>query len=116
MSPPLTDVRVIPRLVDSAGQAAVQRGKDSNLDPSTWSVEEVAQFLQINECASLVDAFTKQVRFLSFSDANRAKCVVISQLVKNQLVKNQTGQTIFFPRLLCPPLTPGTYGELVNSP
>ena len=45
--------------------------KDSNLDPSTWSVEEVAQFLQINECASLVDAFTKQVvkllRFRPFS-------------------------------------------------
>ncbi len=55
-------MKVIPRLVDSAGQAAVQRGKDSNLDPSTWSVEEVAQFLQINECTSLVDAFTKQVK------------------------------------------------------
>ena len=71
ISPPLSEVKVIPRLVDSAGQAAVQRGKDSNLDPSTWSVEEVAQFLQINECASLVDAFTKQVvkllRFRPFS-------------------------------------------------
>jgi hypothetical protein len=61
-SPSSQEMRVIPRLVDSAGQAAVQRGKDSSLDPSTWSVEEVAQFLQINECTSLVDAFTKQVR------------------------------------------------------
>ena len=55
-------VKIIPRLVDSAGQAAMPRGKDINLTPSSWTVEEVAQFLQINECASLADAFQEQVR------------------------------------------------------
>ena len=55
-------VKIIPRLVDSAGQAAMPRGKDINLNPSSWTVEEVAQFLQINECASLADAFQEQVR------------------------------------------------------
>ena len=55
-------VKIIPRLVDSAGQAAMPRGKDINLNPSSWTVEEVAQFLQINECASLADAFQEQVK------------------------------------------------------
>ena len=54
-------VKIIPRLVDSAGQAAMPRGKDNNLNPTSWTVEEVAQFLQINECASLADAFQEQV-------------------------------------------------------
>ena len=54
-------LKIIPRLVDSAGQAAMPRGKDINLNPSSWTVEEVAQFLQINECASLADAFQEQV-------------------------------------------------------
>ena len=54
-------VKIIPRLVDSAGQAAMPRAKDINLNPSSWTVEEVAQFLQINECASLADAFQEKV-------------------------------------------------------
>ena len=54
-------VKIIPRLVDSAGQAAMPRGKDINLNPSSWTAEEVAQFLQINECASLADAFQEKV-------------------------------------------------------
>ena len=40
------EVKIIPRLVDSAGQAAsMSRGKDINLNPSSWTVDEVAQFL-----------------------------------------------------------------------
>ena len=54
-------VKIIPRLVDSAGQAAMPRSKDNNLNPSSWTVQEVAQFLQINECATLSDAFQEQV-------------------------------------------------------
>ena len=54
-------VKIIPRLVDSAGQAAMPRSKDNNLNPSSWTVQEVAQFLQINECATLADAFQEQV-------------------------------------------------------
>lgn len=57
-------MQIIPRLVDSAGQAAMPRGKDINLNPSSWKVEEVAQFLQINECASLSDAFQEQVNII----------------------------------------------------
>ncbi len=59
------EMKVIPRLVDSAGQAAVQRGsKDANLDPRAWTFDDVAQFLEINECGSLVDAFIEQVSVL----------------------------------------------------
>ena len=54
-------VKIIPRLVDSAGQAAMPRSKDNNLNPTSWTVQEVAQFLQINECATLADAFQEQV-------------------------------------------------------
>lgn len=57
-------VRIIPRLVDSAGGqvSSANRGqRDSNLDPSTWTVEEVSHFLQINECATLVDSFAEKV-------------------------------------------------------
>ena len=59
-SPP-KDMKIIPRLVDSAGQAASQRGRDNNLDPSSWTVEEVSTFLEINECATLAEAFSEQV-------------------------------------------------------
>ncbi|XP_040571740.1 MBT domain-containing protein 1 isoform X2 [Lepeophtheirus salmonis] len=53
-------LKYIPRLVDSAGQAAIQRGRDANLDPNSWNVDEVAQFLEINECSTLVEAFTEK--------------------------------------------------------
>ena len=60
------EVKIIPRLVDSAGQAAsMSRGKDINLNPSSWTVDEVAQFLQINECSSLADAFQEQVGYFT---------------------------------------------------
>lgn len=59
---PALAIKVIPRLVDSAGQVSHQRGRDSNLDPANWNVDEVAQFLEINDCATLVDAFIDQVR------------------------------------------------------
>ena len=59
------ELKVIPRLVDSAGQAAIQRGsKDSNLDPRAWTCDDVAEFLEINECGSLVEAFIEQVQSL----------------------------------------------------
>ncbi len=51
---------MIPRLVDSSGQVSVQRGRDSNLDPAAWGVQEVSQFLEINECATLADPFAEQ--------------------------------------------------------
>lgn len=72
-------MQIIPRLVDSAGQAAMPRGKDINLNPSSWKVEEVAQFLQINECASLSDAFQEQgvdgEQFLSMEKSDIMKLV-----------------------------------------
>ena len=52
---------VIPRLVDSTGQvAAVQRGRDANLDPASWGVGDVSRFLEINECNTLVESFAEQ--------------------------------------------------------
>ncbi|TRY73854.1 hypothetical protein TCAL_01907 [Tigriopus californicus] len=68
---PALAIKVIPRLVDSAGQVSNQRIRDSNLDPANWNVDEVAQFLEINDCATLVDAFIDQgvdgSRFLSLA-------------------------------------------------
>jgi len=48
--------KYIPRLVDAAGNSTPHR-KDSNLEPSVWTVADVAEFLKINECAKLADAF-----------------------------------------------------------
>ena len=61
------DLRLIPRLVDTDGQTAVPRGtRDENLDPGSWSCEDVAQFLEINEikCDPLVEAIIEQVSIL----------------------------------------------------
>ena len=57
---------MIPRLVDSAGQAAPPGGGGggvggADLDPTNWSVEEVSTFLEINECSTLAGAFCEQV-------------------------------------------------------
>ena len=62
----LDDLRVIPRLVDTDGHTAVPRGtRDENLDPGSWSCDDVAQFLEINEikCDPLVEAIIEQVSF-----------------------------------------------------
>ena len=56
------EMKIIPRLVDSAGQASAQRSRDSKLNPSSWTAEDVGQFLDINECGTLVEAFTSKVR------------------------------------------------------
>ena len=62
----LDSMHLIPRLVDTDGQTAVPRAssRDENLDPSAWTCEEVAQFLEINEikCDPLVEAILEQVR------------------------------------------------------
>jgi len=52
-----TPPKVIPRLVDSTGTIAVARGRESSLDPSSWSVDDVAHFLEVNECSNLVENF-----------------------------------------------------------
>ena len=62
----MDDLRVIPRLVDTDGHTAVPRGtRDENLDPGSWSCDDVAQFLEINEikCDPLVEAIIEQVSF-----------------------------------------------------
>jgi len=58
------EVRLIPRLVDTDGQTAVPRvgTRDENLNPGSWTCDEVAQFLEINEikCDPLVEAIIEQ--------------------------------------------------------
>ena len=69
LEPEMTEVRLIPRLVDTDGQTAVPRGsRDENLNPASWTCEEVAQFLEINEikCDPLVDNIIEQVRLNDF--------------------------------------------------
>lgn len=64
-------------MVDTDGQTAVPRGtRDENLDPGSWSCEDVAQFLEINEikCDPLVEAIIEQKvdgqKFLSLTQAD----------------------------------------------
>ena len=61
------EVRLIPRLVDTDGRAVPRGARDENLDPSSWTCEDVAQFLEINEikCDPLVEAIIEQVSFKS---------------------------------------------------
>ena len=76
----MTEVRLIPRLVDTDGQTAVPRGtRDENLNPGSWTCDEVAQFLEINEikCDPLVEAIIEQVSFLSLKILIRKKIVKI---------------------------------------
>ena len=65
--PEMTEMRLIPRLVDTDGQTAVPRvgTRDENLNPGSWTCDEVAQFLEINEikCDPLVEAIIEQVSF-----------------------------------------------------
>jgi len=79
-------VKVIPRLVDSAGQAAPPGGGvgGADLDPTNWSVEEVSTFLEINECSTLAGAFSEQK-----IDGNRFLALVKEDIMK--LVNNKIG-------------------------
>ena len=55
--------------MDTDGHTAVPRGtRDENLDPGSWSCDDVAQFLEINEikCDPLVEAIIEQVSFCLF--------------------------------------------------
>ena len=50
--------------MDTDGQTAVPRGtRDENLNPGSWTCEDVAQFLEINEikCDPLVEAILEKV-------------------------------------------------------
>jgi len=58
--PPQEPPKYIPRLVDAAGNSTPHR-KDSNLEPSEWSVANMAEFLQINECGNLAQSFTDKL-------------------------------------------------------
>lgn len=49
--------KVIPRLSDMKG-----RGSGVSISPGTWDVNDVAEFLKINDCSACCDAFIKQVR------------------------------------------------------
>ena len=53
--------------MDTDGQTAVPRGtRDENLNPGSWTCEDVAQFLEINEikCDPLVEAIIEKVNLL----------------------------------------------------
>lgn len=56
-------VKVIPRLVDSAGNTDM-----GDVCPEEWNVFDVAQFLRVNDCANYCDSFSKQVSdfFINF--------------------------------------------------
>lgn len=90
---PALAIKVIPRLVDSAGQVSHQRGRDSNLDPANWNVDEVAQFLEINDCATLVDAFIDQG-----VDGNRFLSLAKEEVMK--LANNKIGPCLKVENLL----------------
>ena len=48
--------KLIPRLSDYKS-----RGSSMNITPETWDVNDVAEFLKINDCSTYCDAFIEQV-------------------------------------------------------
>merc|ERR1712029_71485 len=88
MGPETMPVKVIPRLVDSAGQAApagsAGGSSGGGLDPTSWSIEEVSTFLEINECGTLADAFSQQK-----IDGGQLLSLVKEDIMK--LVNNKVG-------------------------
>lgn len=48
--------KVIPRLSDIKSRAS-----GASILPATWDVNDVAEFLKINDCSTYCDAFIKQV-------------------------------------------------------
>merc|ERR1719397_2279823 len=48
--------KYIPRLLDAAGNAT-PRSRDQSLEPESWTVKNLASFLEVNECSNLVTNF-----------------------------------------------------------
>lgn len=56
----------IPRLIDATSVTGneIERGV---LNPSEWTVDDVVQFLKVNDCSAYSENFIKQVKVVSFA-------------------------------------------------
>lgn len=64
--------KIIPRLIDSSGPVDTK-----DLVPNLWSVDDVAQFLRINDCSAYSDSFVNQVMYLIIYYLNYMKPLLI---------------------------------------
>lgn len=79
---PETSNHYIPLLVDAAGNTTPHK-KDSNLEPSEWTIVDMGEFLKINECSNLVEAFAeKSVDGATFLNMDKSG---IMALVNNKI-------------------------------
>jgi len=77
-----TSNHYIPLLVDAAGNTTPHK-KESNLEPSEWTVVDMGEFLKINECSNLVEAFAeKSVDGATFINMDKSG---IMALVNNKI-------------------------------
>jgi type IV secretory pathway VirB10-like protein len=74
--------KYIPRLLDAAGNAT-PRSRDQSLEPESWTVKNLASFLEVNECSNLVTNFAlKEVDGRKFLNLTKQE---IMSLVNNKM-------------------------------
>jgi len=74
--------KYIPRLLDAAGNAT-PRSRDQSLEPESWTVKNLASFLEVNECSNLVTNFAlKEVDGRKFLTLTKQE---IMSLVNNKM-------------------------------
>ena len=55
--------KYIPRLLDAAGNAT-PRSRDQSLEPESWTVKNLASFLEVNECSNLMTSYKTELHFI----------------------------------------------------
>lgn len=52
-----TSIKYIPKLNRSSSSSSPDAGNQTTLDPDNWTVDDVVQFLTLNDCTAHCDAF-----------------------------------------------------------
>jgi len=75
--------KYIPRLLDAAGNAT-PRSRDQSLEPESWTVKNLASFLEVNECSNLVTNF-------ALKEVDGRKFLILTKQEIMSLVNNKMG-------------------------
>lgn len=75
--------KYIPRLLDAAGNAT-PRSRDQTLEPESWTVKNMASFLEVNECSNLVTNF-------GLKEVDGRKFLILTKQEIMSLVNNKMG-------------------------
>merc|ERR1719184_149031 len=76
--------KYIPRLLDAAGNAT-PRSRDQSLEPESWTVKNLASFLEVNECSNLVTNF-------ALKEVDGRKFLILTKQEIMSLVNNKMGR------------------------